>query len=126
MTEVILSQVQAAEPGCLRRVHVATLRDKVRSCEIRRALNVELLSPPNREIPCYVGSAMCPDKSCWLNHGKAALNRPRTRWSDYISDLTWYRLVVESTELPETAVDCEVFRIVLGLLPRDPPPEKRA
>jgi len=40
MTERILSQVQAAEMMFLRRVHRVTLRDKVRSCEIRKALNV--------------------------------------------------------------------------------------
>ena len=43
MTERTLFQVQAAEMGFLRRVHGVTLRDKVRSCEIRRAVNVELL-----------------------------------------------------------------------------------
>jgi len=31
---------------------------------------------------------------------------------------------VEPAELPETAVDCEVFRVVLGLLPRDAPQSK--
>jgi len=40
-TEGILSQVQAGEMGFLRRVHGATLCDKVRSCEIRKTLNVE-------------------------------------------------------------------------------------
>jgi len=40
MTGRVLPQVQAAEMGFLRRVHGAT----VRSCEIRRALNVEPLS----------------------------------------------------------------------------------
>jgi len=43
MTEITLSQGQAAEMGFLGRVHGVTLRDKVRSCEIRRALNVEPL-----------------------------------------------------------------------------------
>jgi len=43
MTERILSQVKAAVMGFLRRVHGMTLRDKVRCCEICRALNVEPL-----------------------------------------------------------------------------------
>jgi len=45
MTENVLYQipVQAAEMGLLRRVNGVTLRDKVLSCEIRNALNVELL-----------------------------------------------------------------------------------
>jgi len=32
----------------------------------------------------------------------------------YISELAWSRLAVESTELPEIAVDCEVFGVLLG------------
>ena len=44
MTERALSQVQAAEMGFLRRVHGVTLRDKVRSCEIRKSLNVQPLT----------------------------------------------------------------------------------
>ena len=43
MTERILSQVQQVEMGILRRVHGVTLLEKVRSCEIRKALNVEPL-----------------------------------------------------------------------------------
>jgi len=43
MTERILSQERAVEMGFLRRVHCVTLRDKVRSCEVRKALNVEPL-----------------------------------------------------------------------------------
>ena len=43
LTERILSQKQAAEMRFLRRAHNATLRDKVRSCEIRKALNIEQL-----------------------------------------------------------------------------------
>jgi len=39
----MLSQVQAAEMGFLRRVHGVTLGDKVRCCEIRKILNVEPL-----------------------------------------------------------------------------------
>jgi len=43
MTERVLSVVQAAEMGYLRRVYDVALRDKVRSCEIRKALNIEPL-----------------------------------------------------------------------------------
>jgi len=42
MTEKELSQVQAAGIGFLR-VHNLMFRDKTRSCEIRKALNVEPL-----------------------------------------------------------------------------------
>jgi len=50
--------------------------------------------------------------------------RPRIRWSDYISDLSWSRLGVESAELSEIAVDREVSRD-LGLLPLRPSPEEK-
>jgi len=45
MRERILFKVQAAEMGFLRRLHSVTLRGKVHSCEMRRALNVEPLLP---------------------------------------------------------------------------------
>ena len=68
--------------------------------------------------PSYISSAMCPEcskkdwrgKSCWLNpQGKRPRGRPRTTWSDYISDLAWSPLGVEPAELP---VDqgCKVVR----------------
>jgi len=41
MTEKVLTQVQAAELGFLLRAEGVTLSDKVRSCEIRKDLNVE-------------------------------------------------------------------------------------
>jgi len=48
--------------------------------------------------------------------GKRSRGRPRTRWSDYISDLAWSRLGIKPEELSEIAIDCEVSRD-LGLLP---------
>jgi len=53
--------------------------------------------------------------------GKRPKDRPRPGWSDYISDLSWSRLVVESAELSETADDREVFQVLLGLLHSDLP-----
>jgi len=47
----------------------------------------------------------------------------RTRWRDYISDLTWYRLGVKLEELSEIAVDRDFA--ILGLLPRDHFPEEK-
>jgi len=43
MTERVLSQVQAAEVGFLRRVHGVTRSDKIRSYKIHKAMSVELL-----------------------------------------------------------------------------------
>jgi len=39
------------------------------------------------------------------------------RQPNFISDLAWSCLGVGPAELSEIAVDCEVFRILLGLLP---------
>ena len=60
MTVIILSQVQAAEMGFLRRVDGVTLRDKVGSGEIRRVLNVESFSSELRDHR-YVGSTVCSE-----------------------------------------------------------------
>jgi len=49
MIEKVLSQVQAAEIGLLRGVHGVTLRDKVRSCKTRKALNVDPFFLRNKE-----------------------------------------------------------------------------
>ena len=46
--------------GFLQRSHGVTLRDKVRSCEIRAALKVEPFSNELREHR-YIGSAMSPE-----------------------------------------------------------------
>jgi len=46
--------------------------------------------------------------------GKRSRGRPRTRWSDYISDLG-----VEPAELSEIAVDCEILLLILLLIVRD-------
>jgi len=43
LTETLLFEMQAAEMGFLQNVRGVALRDKVRSFEIRKALNVELL-----------------------------------------------------------------------------------
>jgi len=56
--------------------------------------------------------------------GKRPSGFPRTRWSDCISDLAWPRLGVETAELHEIAVDREVSRVLLGMLPRGPPQRK--
>jgi len=57
--------------------------------------------------------------------GKRSRGRPRARWNDYISDLAWSRLDVEPAKLSEIAVDREVFRVLLGLLPPRPSSEEK-
>ena len=104
MTERTLSQGQAVEMRFLRRIHGVTLCDKVRSCEILRALNVEPLLRIERSQICWFShvSEMPPRRtgeSSWLNPPVSGPDHPRPRWRDYISDLTWSRLGVEPAEL---------------------------
>jgi len=55
MTEGMLYQVQAAEMEALRRVHGVTLVNKVRSCEICKALNLEPHLRIKRSQPRWFG-----------------------------------------------------------------------
>jgi len=58
---------------------------------------------------------------------KRPKGRPRTRWRDDISYFAWPRLDVEPGELSKIAVDREVFRVLLRLVPpRVSTEEKRA
>jgi len=106
-----------------------TLRDKVRSCEILRALDVEPLLRTDRSQLCCFGHVprmshkrLAGQVLLGKHTGKRPRDRPRPSWSDYISDLAWPgRLVVEPAEISEIAVDREVFQVLLGLPPSDPP-----
>jgi len=124
ITEIILSQGrQAAEMGFLRRAHDVTLRDKVRSCEIRRALNLEpLLLRIERAQIYWFGHVSRMPQERLARHVQLAKptekrfrGHPRPRWGDYISDLAWSRIGVKPAELSEIAVDREVFQVLLGL-----------
>jgi len=134
MTEKILSQVQAAEMFFLRKVYSVTFRDELRSCEIRRAPNIEPLLRIERSQLLWFGHVSRMPHERLVRQvllakltGKRPRRRPRTRWNDYISDIAWSCLGVEPAELPKLAVDREVFRVLLGLLlPRPYLEEKRA
>jgi len=101
--------------------HFAT---KYAAVKFVKARILHHLSYKSRDPNC-VGSAMCPEsprkdwrgKSCWLN--QRGHRSSRSRWIDYVFDLAWSCLGVELTELSEIAIDREVIRVFLGLLPRD-------
>jgi len=105
------------------RIHDVTLRNKVCSCEIRKALKVELLLRIERfQLRCFGHlSRMLRE---WVTRqvlpgtptGKRPRSRPRTWWSDYTSDLAWSHLGVEPAEPSEISVDRGVSRYLLGLL----------
>ena len=104
MAERILSQVQAEEMGNLQRVDGVTLGNKVHTCEIRKALNVEpFLRIERSELRWFSHVSRMPQERLARQAllakltGKRSRGRPRTTLSDYISDLAWSRLAVEPT-----------------------------
>ncbi|KAK3519713.1 hypothetical protein QTP70_002681 [Hemibagrus guttatus] len=125
MTERIRSRIQAAEMSLLHRVVGRSFRDRVRSSVTWEELGVELLllhiergqlrwlwhlfrMPPGR-LPGEVFRA-CPT-------GKRPRGRPRTRWRDCVSQLTWERLGIPPEELEEVSGKREVWASLLRLLP---------
>ncbi|TWW81724.1 hypothetical protein D4764_01G0015390 [Takifugu flavidus] len=110
MTERMRSRIQAAEMSFLRRVAGLSLRDRVRSSDIREGLGVEpLLFHIERS---QLGGV--------LDMSHRPRGRPRTRWRDYISRLAWERLGVPPEELMEVAGERAVWASLLKLLPPRP------
>lgn len=130
VTERMRSRVQAAEMSFLRRVAGLSLRDRVRSSDIRERLGVEplllriersqlrwfghLVRMPSGRLPGEVFRA-CPT-------GRRPRGRPRTRWRDYVSRLAWERLGIPPEELEKVAGEREVWVSLLRLLPPRPGP----
>ena len=109
------------------------LRDKVRSCEVRRALNVEpLLRIERAQLRWFGHVSRMPHQrlSSQVLLAKPTRKPPidcsRPRWSDYISDLAWSRAGVEPVKLFEIVFDRGVFQVLLGLLPPATLPESKA
>ncbi|TWW63647.1 hypothetical protein D4764_03G0006550 [Takifugu flavidus] len=102
-----------------------SLRDRVRSSDIREGLGVEPLllhiersqlgwlghvaKMPSGRLPLEVFRT-CPT-------GRRPRGQPRTRWRDYISRLAWERLGVSPEELMEVAGERAVWASLLKLLP---------
>ena len=128
MTERMRSQVQASEMRFLRRIEGVTLFNKVRSSEIRKALNIEplLLRIERSQLRLFDHVSRMPQerlpKRALLAKasGRRAVGRPRTKWTDYIEDLGWNRLGLHPSEMMEVMEDREVWRLNLELLPPQP------
>ncbi|TWW65231.1 hypothetical protein D4764_21G0001310 [Takifugu flavidus] len=128
MTERTRLRIQAAEMSFLRRVAGLSLRDRVRSLDIREGLGVEplllhiersqlgrlghLARMPSGRLPLEVFRT-CPT-------GRRPRGRPRTRWRDYLSRLAWERLGVPPEELMEVARERAFWASLLKLLPPRP------
>jgi len=133
MTKRILTEVQAAETGFSRRVHGLTLCDKVRKCEIRKALNVEPLPRINTSQVRWFGhtSRMSRERLWW---GKSFRLHPgRAVQRSFKVQVEWLHLrpcLVLGWRIQQKylKICCwPVFRVLLGMLPLWPSPkEKRA
>ena len=131
MTTRILSQALAAEMGYMRKVCSVTIRDKVRSCEIRKALNVEPLLRIKRSQLRWFGHVTSNiGKSCWQHRELFAKSSSEVVQGPgeviTSSDLAWPRLGVEPAELSEITVAREVFGVLRFLPPRPSREEKWA
>ncbi|KAK3524866.1 hypothetical protein QTP86_010089 [Hemibagrus guttatus] len=128
MTERIRSRIQAAKMSFLRRVAGCSLRDRVRSSVTREELGVEpLLLHIERGQLRWLGHLFrmspgrLPGEVFWAcPTGKRPQGRPRTRWRDYVSRLTWERLGIPPEELEEVSRERGVWASLLRLLPPRP------
>ncbi|KAK3507223.1 hypothetical protein QTP70_011005 [Hemibagrus guttatus] len=115
-TERVRSWIQEAEMIFLRRVAGRSLRDRVRSSVTREELGVEplLLHIERRQLG-WLGylfrmpPGRLPGEVFWAcPTGKRPRGRPRTRWRDYVSRLSWERLGVPLEELEEVSGEREM------------------
>ena len=105
-----------------------TLRDKVRSFEIRRVMNVEphLLRIERSQLRCFSHVSRMPHNRLIdeilraMATEKLPRGHPWTRWNDYISDLASSRLGVEPAGLSEIPVDREVPGVLFEQLSPSP------
>ena len=119
--------------GYLRRVLGVTLRDKERRSEIRKARDVKPLLRIERSKLCQFShvSRTSQEKNGELSPLSYSLH-PQESGLTFVQGpglylRPWSRLGVEPAVLSEIAVDRDVFRVLLGLLPpRLSPKEKRA
>ena len=130
VTERTRSRIQAAKMSFLRRVAGLSLRDSVRSSDIRRELGVEplLLRVERSQLRWFGHLTRMPPGRLPLEvfrarpTGRRPRGRPRTRWRDYISLLAWEHLGIPQEELESVAGEKEAWRALLDLLPPRPGP----
>ncbi|CAF3293547.1 unnamed protein product [Rotaria sp. Silwood2] len=113
LTEKLRSRIQAAEMRFLRRTSGLTLRNKIRSTDIRESLQIEPLLQ-------YIERSQLR----WLGHiirmqhnrlpyqifeakpiGKRPVGRPRTSWRKYMEKLSLERLNLQWPEVQQAATD---------------------
>ena len=129
VNEKVRSRVQTAEMGFLRRISGLTLLDKVKSVDIRES---RIVASPTRNIATvrygHV-TRMSQERTaknllCSTPIVRRPRSRPRTRWRDYVEDLSWSRLGIPAEHL--SFVGLLQRNEMLGssnsnCCPRDPP-----
>ena len=129
MNEKVRSRVQAAEMGFLQRISGLTLLDKIKSADICESLNIKslLLRLERSQLRWYGHvTRMSRERAakkllCLTPIGRRPRGRPRTRWRDYIEDLSWSCLGIPAEHQSFVAEDRDAWRIQLELLPPRPP-----
>jgi len=114
----------------LRRVAGLSLRDRVRSSDIRRELGVEplLLRVERSQLRWFGYLIRMPPGRLPLEvfrtrpTGRRPWGRPRTRCRDYISLLAWEHLGIPQKELESVAGEKEAWGALLRQLPPRPGP----
>ena len=124
MNEKVRSRVQAAEMGFLRRISGLTLLDKVKSADIRESLRIESL------LLRLERSRLSQERTakkllCSTPIGRRPRGCPRTRWRDYVEDLTWSCLGIPAEHLSFVAEDRDACRLRFEQLPPRSPKDKR-
>ena len=128
MNDKARSRVQAAEMGFLRRINGSTSFDRVKSADDRKSLNIEslLLRLERSQLRWYGHVTRMPQERtvkkllCSTPIGRRPRGRPRTRWRDYVEDLSWSRLGFPAEHISFVAKDRGAWRLQLEQLP--PPP----
>ena len=119
MNEKVRPLVQAAEMGLLRRISGLTVLDKVKSADIRECLNIEslLLRVERSQLRWYGHvTRMSQERTakqlfCAAPISRRPRGRPRTRWRDYVEDLSWSRFGIPAEHLSFVAEDRDAWRI---------------
>ena len=121
----------------LQRVKGVTLFNKMRSSEIRKSINIEplLLRIEKSQLRWFGHVSRMPQERLLPEqaliakaNGRRPVERPKTRWTNYIKDLGWNCLGLhpsDPSEMMNVMEDREVRWFNLELLPPQPSRKSR-
>ena len=104
----------------LRRISGLTLLDKVKNADICKSLKIKsLLLRLKRSQLRWYGNVTRMSQERTAPIGGRPRGRPRTRWRNYVEDLSWSPLGNPAERLSLVANDRDAWRFQLELLPPD-------